>query len=298
MVQVRALVLGASGLLGSNVTRTFLDVGVETVGTFHSTEPSFDARLERVDVTESDAVENLLDDVEPTVVVNCTAMVDVDACERQPERAERVNATAVENVADHCNQRGVELVHVSTDYVFSGEQSERYVEDDRPRPVQVYGQTKLAGDRAVLDAHRRPVIVRPAFIYGIHGATGDLSGFPAWVREKVRDGGDVPLFTDQHVTPSRAGQVATTIRELVERGETGVFHVASRSRVTPFEFGELLAETLDEPTERLRPASMADVDRLARRPTSTGLAVDAIDTALGRRQPTLAEDIEAISTAC
>src|SRR5699024_1167534 len=133
------------------------------------------------------------------------------------------------------------------------------------------------GEQAVRKEHTAPVIVRLSFVYGIHGSTGSLVGFPAWVRDRLREGETTPLFTDQRVTASRAGQVAETLLDL-PTDTTGTFHVASRSCVTPYEFGNRIRERLGTSDELLIEGSQSDVDRSAPRPADTCLNVSRIET--------------------
>jgi dTDP-4-dehydrorhamnose reductase len=290
------LVIGANGLVGSNVLDQLIKEESRVVGTFHSDSPAIDRDCYQLDITESEAVRSVFKNIEPNTVVNCAAMTDVDACEQAPSRAKAVNTTAAETVAEVAAETGATLAHFSTDYVFSGDQTAPYVEADEPAPKQVYGETKLAGEKAVFDHHPDPVVVRPSFVYGIHRGTGELTGFPAWVRDQLRAGDDIPLFTDQRVSPTRAGQVASITRELLDTGATGLFHTTARSCVTPFEFGTRITERLDCSSDRLVRSSMAAVDRTAQRPTNSCLAVDKIESTLGRRQPTVRNDLESISS--
>jgi dTDP-4-dehydrorhamnose reductase len=190
---------------------------------------------------------------------------------------------------------GAKLVHFSTDYVFSGEQTTSYTEADQPDPKQHYGETKLTGEKLAFDQHPDPVVVRPSFVYGIHRGTDELTGFPAWVRDKLQTGEDVPLFTDQHVSPTRAGQLASVVRELLETDTTGLFHTTARGCLTPFEFGTRIAALMDFSEDRLVQSSRTDLDRDAPRPVNSCLAVDKVESALGRQQPTVEADLEAIA---
>jgi dTDP-4-dehydrorhamnose reductase len=291
------LVIGATGLVGSNVLDQLVDEGSRVVGTYRSKPPSIDVESRRLDITDSETVRTVFEDIEPNAVLNCAAMTDVDACEREPDRATAVNETAAATVAGLAAETGAGLVHFSTDYVFAGDRAAAYTEADEPAPKQVYGETKLAGEQAVFDRHPDPVVVRPSFVYGIHRGTDELTGFPAWVRNRLQAGDDVPLFTDQRVSPTRAGQVASVARELLAAGATGLFHTTPRSCVTPFEFGQRIAELLDYPSDRLTRSSMAAVDREAPRPTNSCLAVGKVESALGRRQPTVRADLESIAGA-
>lgn len=291
------LALGTSGLLGSNVLQAAIDRGYRVAGTYRSTEPSADADLFRLDLPDEEGFRGLLDAVDPDTVVNCAAMTDVDACESRPDRARAVNATAPGELARACDEAGVGFVQVSTDYVFDGDGTGRYSETAEPNPVQRYGETKLAGERLVREAHDRPLVVRPSFIYGIHRDTGALTGFPSWVRDELRAGESVPLFTDQRVTPSRAWTTAVTTLALAERGASGTYHVASTSCVSPYEFGELIRRMVGAPSDRLERGRLSDVDRPAARPPNTCLDVSKVTATLERPQPALETELEAIADA-
>lgn len=294
---MRLLVVGANGLLGSAVVAAGRRRNWDVRGTFHSTRPDFEIPLTRFDLREHAAFAELLDRDAPDAVVNCAAMTDVDACEDQPARAQELNGEAPGTLAAACEAAGVEFVHVSTDYVFDGTADEPYSEAAVTNPVQVYGESKAAGERAVREASETALLPRLSFVWGIHRGSGDLAGLPAWVRERLRSGADVPLFTDQWVTPTRAGQAAETILALLEGQNAGVYHVACRSCVTPYDFGELLVEHLDGTdggAESLVAGSLADVERAATRPRRTCLDVEKVGTALGRPQPTLREDVAAV----
>jgi len=292
---MRVLVFGAAGLLGSNVVETGSIRDHDVVGTVRSTDPAFDRPLYRVDLRERNEVRGVLEETLPDVVVNCAAMTDVDECERSPDVARTVNASAPGWMAETCADLGARLVHVSTDYVYRGDARSPYSEDDQTAPIQAYGKTKLAGDRAVMDSSVDGIVVRPSFVYGVHRASEELTGFPAWVSGRIRRGERTELFDDQRVTPSRAGQVATTVYELLESRAVGTYHVASRSCVTPHRFGRMVGELTGEPTDVLERGSTDD-DRPAARPAYTCLDVDRVERELDRPQPTLRDDLAAIAS--
>jgi dTDP-4-dehydrorhamnose reductase len=245
-----------------------------------------------VDITNYDVVEKAVTDADPDAVVNCAAMTDVDGCESAPNSAHAVNADAVGNLASSAAEHGSKFVHTSTDYVFDGASDTPYSEDAAPSPLQVYGESKLAGERQARQAHPNALIARLSFVYGRTPA-GELTGFPAWVRDTVTDGESVPLFTDQYVTPTRTGSAAETILDLLGTDTSGTLNIACRSCVTPAEFGRELLSALALP-ERIEPKSMDAQDRPAERPTHTCFDVSRVESILGRAQPTLAEDVSAL----
>jgi dTDP-4-dehydrorhamnose reductase len=300
---MRLLVTGANGLLGSNTIAKALARDWDCVGTYHSTEPVFETPLHELDIRDGEQFTAILDAHDLDAVLNCAAMTDVDGCEENQEQAHAVNGQAPGELARVCEDRNLAFCHVSTDYVFDGRMERQYDESAETNPIQVYGESKLAGEHAVRQAHNTPVLARLSFVYGIHHSTGTLTGFPAWVSNRLRDGETTPLFTDQHVTPSRAGQAAETLLDLLGTEATGTFHIASRSCVTPSEFGEMLRKRLDAsnsvdvPAELLTEGSQSSVNRPATRPAHTCLDVEQVERTLGREQPTLADDLDSIAGA-
>lgn len=294
---MRALILGANGLLGSNVVSAARARGWDAVGTYHSERPPFQVALHQLDIRDREGFVSLVDRFDPDAVINCAAATDVDGCEADPELARAVNGHAPGHLATVCAERDTSFVHVSTDYVFDGRAETPYEESAEPNPIQVYGETKLRGEEAVRNADDDSSIVRLSFVYGIHRGSGELEGFPAWVRDRLATGEETPLFTDQRVTPSRAGSAAATMLDLLDAGANGTFHVASWSCVTPYEFGDEIRARMDAPPDLIGRGSQADVDRPAERPQYTCLDVSKVEAELGRPQPTLAEDLEAIADA-
>lgn len=294
---MRVLVTGSGGLLGSNVVMEAVDAGHSVVGTYHMTEPELPAPCRRLDVRDHDAFRTLVEEFEPDVVVNCAAMTNVDECESRPGRADEVNGRAPGRLAAVCNEGEIEFVHISTDYVFDGESELKYAEDAEPNPVQAYGRSKLLGERRVRKTHSSPLVVRLSFVYGVNRATGALEGFPTWVLSQLGSGEAVPLFVDQHVTPSRAGQTAETVFELIADQANGTYHVACRDCVSPYGFGETICEQVGADGSLLTSSTMDDISRAASRPAHTCFSVERVEEQLGRVQPDLAADLRAIEDA-
>jgi len=294
---MHVLVLGSNGLLGSNVVTSAQNRNWTVSATYHSSCPSFDLPRYQLDIRDTDGVREVIAETKPDLVVNCAAMTDVDGCEKYPEIAREINARAPGEIAGVCAERGIRFLHVSTDYVFDGMTTGKYREEAQTNPLQVYGTSKRAGERVVEESAVDALIVRVSFLYGIKRSTGQLTGFPAWVQRRLNDGERTPLFTDQNVTPTRAGQAADVLCDLLDSGVSGTFHVASRSCVTPYEFGMRLVQLLNADSALLSEGSQKDVEREAERPSNTCLDVSRLERTLDRRQPTLKDDLESISWA-
>lgn len=293
------LVIGGTGLLGSNVVRRAAERGA-TVSATHRPEsdalPDVTAETHTLDLHDPERVEALLDRISPDFVVNCAAMTDVDACEDEMDRANAVNGDAPGVLAGVCAARDIDFVHVSTDYVFDGRLRRPYREGDVPNPLQIYGESKLAGERAVRAAHPSPLLVRLSFVYGIHRGTDQLSGFPAWVCDRLATGSDVPLFTDRWITPTRAGRAADVILDLAAENATGTFHVSASDCHTPYSFGEqIVAQLPDASDDRLRASCSDEVDTAAPRPTYSCLETAKVERALGREEPDVATSVQSIA---
>ena len=291
---MQLLVIGAGGLLGGNIVTVARDRGWTVAGTYHSERPDFDCPLYQLDVRSRSDCETVCKEIGPDAVINCAAATDVDGCETDRERANAVNETGARTVAKVAREQEAALVHTSTDYVFDGTRESRYPESAPANPIQAYGRSKLAGEEAVRDVYGSAIIARLSFVYGRTQPEGELSGFPAWVRETALAGDTVPLFTDQHVTPSQAETTARTLLDLLDVGAAGTYNVACRSCITPYEFGETLLEELGLSTDSLEPSSLDLIERDAPRPAYTCLDTSKVETELGRPQPMLTEDIAAL----
>ncbi|WP_224268023.1 SDR family oxidoreductase [Haloprofundus salinisoli] len=295
------LVVGGSGLLGSNVVHLAADRGLSVGATFRSCPelvPTSATKRVRFDLRNADQFGSLLEQTVPDLVVNCAAMTDVDGCEHNPDHARLVNGEIPGALAGACASRDIHFVHVSTDYIFDGRLRRSYREDDVANPLQVYGQSKHLSERTVCRAHPIPLIVRLSFVYGVHATTDVLTGFPAWVRDRLDSEDNAPLFTDQWTTPTRAGYAAETILNLYDAGATGTFHVASSECCSPYEFGTKIVDFVpDASGDQLVQSSQSDVERAARRPTHTCLATEKIESELGHRVPRIETDLNTIADA-
>ena len=262
------LVTGATGMLGRDLMRVARRVGMDATGL---------ARAE-LDVTDTAAIEATLARLRPRVVVNCAAWTDVDGAEDHAQQARAVNADGAANLARAASAAGAPLVHISTDYVFDGnaprdEAGARrpYLESDPTSPRSVYGQTKLAGEQAVLAASPRHTVVRSSWLFGTGGANfADTMIRLAGEREAVQ------VVTDQVGCPTWTGHLAPALLGLLEREATGLVHLAGSGHVSWHDFAvEIFRQA--ELDCRVEPASSAQLARRAPRPAWSALASERDD---------------------
>ena len=190
------------------------------------------AALDRraLDVADAGAVDRAVEQHAPDLVVNAAAYTNVDACEKEPELAYAANALGPRNLAQSCERRGCELLHVSTNYVFDGEGERPYEPFDPPRPTSVYGRTKLAGEEHVMRLTNRWYVVRTAGVYG----RGNN-----FVRTMLRVAGERDRLTvkdDEYGSPTHARDLAEGIVRVVEEGSYGLYHLTNGGACSWYEF--------------------------------------------------------------
>lgn len=252
---MRWMITGSGGQLGRCLVRR-LDAGQG-----HRLAAAVDRA--HLDVTDRAAVAAALDAARPDVVANAAAFTWVDRCESEPELAWRVNAEAPGLLAEECAVRAIRLVHISTDYVFDGQGSRPYTEEDLTAPRSEYGRSKLEGERQVRAALPAALIVRTSWLFGPgRNFIATMLGF-AQKRRAEADASPLRVVDDQFGSPTYAGDLAGWILQLVERNARGLYHLTNRGVATWWEvarealdlggFGDILIERVAS-SEFLRPA--------------------------------------------
>lgn len=278
----RLLVIGASGLLGSKLmeqTRGRYDA----MGTYNPVVDGKDLwRLEALDIGSKDEVEALFKKASPDVVILTAAMTNVDACEKQHVVANRVNASGPALVARACKTNGTRLVHVSTDYVFDGRKDRRYTEKDMPRPISVYGSSKLAGEKAVLSSLPTAAIARTAVLYGWNPIEGK-ENFVTWSLKKLRAGEKVTMFKDQRISPTLADDLASALLGIADSDASGIFHVSGPDCLDRVECGKLIARVFGLDEGLVVPVRSDSLSLPAKRPAYSCLDVTKVEKLLDRK---------------
>jgi len=217
---MKVVIIGAAGLLGRALCRAF--------SSDWSVIPVTHADVDICDLPHTKA---LIDCARPDVVINAAAYTDVDECESNPERAFSANALGARNVAIACRTITASHVCVSTDYVFDGEKEAPYVESDPPAPLNVYGWSKLAGERAVQRSNPRSFIVRTSWLYGDGG-----DDFVHAILTAAQARQDLAVASDQRGTPTWVDDLAHQIRTLVFCETFGIYHASSEGSCTRYAF--------------------------------------------------------------
>ncbi len=259
------LVTGAHGMLGSEVVRTLSSrhtvIGVD---------------IEGFDIRDAAATLDTIRRASPDIIVNCAAYTDVDGAESRRELAFAVNADGAGNVARAAAEIGALIIQVSTDYVFDGESDSPYTESDTPNPLNVYGESKLAGEKAVAESGAEYLTLRTAWLYG-HGR-------PNFVETMLRLAGEqkrLRVVDDQEGMPTSAADLAMIIASLLSAGVRGVVNATNSGSCTWFAFARRILDLSGSSDVVIEPVRTGEFLRAAKRPRRAVLSLARLTESLG-----------------
>jgi len=292
---MKIVLLGATGQVGRELMRVLPDLG-EVVACDRA----------KADLERPAEVVALLARARPDVIVNAAAYTAVDRAESEPDRARLVNATAVAAIAAEAARQDALFVHYSTDYVFDGTALDPYRETDEPRPLSVYGATKLSGERAVAAAGGRHWIFRTSWVYAPHGAN-----FLRTILRLAGERDELAVVADQTGAPTSAALIADVTAEVLRRSRDpaaavpeGLYHIAPRGAVSWHGYAlAILAAArahgmrLRTCPEAVRPLTTAEYPTAARRPANSLLCTVKLEAALASPLANWQDDVTATVAA-
>lgn len=220
--------------------------------------------IEELDITSAEAVEAFVRGEEIDVVVNCAAYTAVDMAEEQEEVADRINHRAVAILAKACAQHNATLIHISTDYIFSGNASTPYTEEDMPAPHSAYGRTKLAGERAIEASGCRNIILRTAWLYSEFGRN-----FVKTIRNLLSTRNGIKVVNDQIGTPTYAGDLAEAIVAIIDGGQLhkcGTYNYSNLGESSWYDFAVEIGKMSGYKGCIISPCTTAEYPTKAQRP--------------------------------
>jgi len=247
---VRILVLGHKGMLGSDVLLE-LKESHEVTG----------LDKEDIDITSASACEDAVNRYLPEVIINAAAYTDVDGCEAHPEECMAINSLGVKNIAEACRQKNIVIVHFSTDYVFDGTSDEPYREDHVCSPINIYGVSKLAGERHLFSLSANYLLIRTAWLFGKNG-----KNFVQAIFNKARTSNKLEVVDDQFGSPTYTKDLAAALKVLLERNIKGVFHITNRGACSWFQFAKRILQEIALDGVQVCPIKSEQLQRPAKRP--------------------------------
>ncbi len=275
---MKLMITGSHGQLGNELI-SCLKSGRSEIGDIPpqlSDCEIFPVDIDELDITDLSAVRKYIGEKKPDVIINCAAMTNVDGCETALQTAFRVNALGVRNLAVCAEETGAKLIHVSTDYVFSGDAQKPYAEWDTVNPQSVYGASKALGEKYALSFCRRSFIVRTSWLYGYIG-----KNFVKTVRRVLRERGGMTVVNDQRGNPTNANDLAHHLLLLAVTEEYGIYHCTGSGECTWFEFARKIAELSGFDPETVKPCTSEEYPTPTKRPAYSSLRNLALECTVG-----------------
>jgi dTDP-4-dehydrorhamnose reductase len=253
---MKIAVIGANGQLGFDLVKVFKNAEYEIFPLTHAD----------IDVTEFKISKKILKTIQPEVVINCAAYVRVDDAEDLGYKAFAVNALGARNTALICKDLNSILVYISTDFVFDGRKMQPYTEEDIPNPLNVYGNSKMAGEYFVRNTLENNYIIRSSSLFGVAGASGKGGNFVETMIKKARNREEIKVVDDMIMSLTYTKDAAEMIRNmLTKKLPFGIYHVANRGQCSWYEFARVIFETLGMDAS-LSPTKTNVLQSKARRP--------------------------------
>ena len=220
---MKIVVIGSAGRLGAALVREYQ--GKYDVAGFNHAQ---------LDVSNLDKIRGKLGGTHFDVLINAAAFTKVDLCETQPDQAFRINAEAPRVLAEICGEKNAKLIHFSTDYVFDGEKRAPYTEEDKANPISIYGESKLAGEKNVLDAQNRHLVVRVSWVFG-----PDRPSFIDGMIRRAQENEKVDAIADKFSTPTYTHDIARMLPQFFDGdGEGGILHFANAGKCSWQEYAQ------------------------------------------------------------
>lgn len=266
---IKVAVLGASGVLGQSLVSALVKQQYR----------AFPLDIEDLDITDHHSVNIALTPVKPDVVINAAAYTDVDGCETKKELAFDVNGRGAGNVADVATAIGSPIIQISTDYIFDGEKESPYLPDDKPDPINIYGESKLLGEELVRERAPEHLIIRSSWLFGPGG-----KNFVDTMLSLAEEHETLKVVKDQQGSPTYSKHLANAIVDLISKDLRGTHHLTNSGTCSWYEFAnEILKQNGIE--IKVQPVSSAEFPRPAPRPANSVLDCSSTYEALGEPLP-------------
>ena len=274
---MKILLTGANGLLGRHLVKKLAEKGYEVIATAKGESKinsisNGKVKFFSLDITDGAAVNKLMDEVRPDVLLHTAAMTQVDECELNKVDCWNTNVTATRFLIDSAKETKSRIIFISTDFVFDGLHGP-YKEEDEPNPVNYYGSTKLAAEKAVIQSGLDWAIVRTVLVVG-NTEDGQRQNILTWVKEKLEKGETIKVVDDQVRTPTYVEDLADGIILILEKKSKGIFHIAGKDTLTPYQIARQTAEFLKLNSKLIEKSDASNFTQAALRPPTTGFKID------------------------
>lgn len=262
-------VTGSKGLLGQEVVKAFSYSGYEVLPLPH----------QELDITNQQQVMELFASTLPAILVNCAAYTAVDKAEEELEKANLINGLGVRNLAIACKQFNISIIHISTDYVFNGQNEKPYCIFDKREPLNAYGYSKYLGEKYLETIQPNYYLIRTSWLFGAGGPN-----FVASILKAAKMQPEIKVVNDQWGCPTYAVDLAAALVDLVETGAIGVYHITNQGVTSWYEFAKLIIQKAGLDTI-VKPVTSEEFPRSALRPKNSVLDSFPLKETIGRLLP-------------
>ena len=292
----KILVTGSNGLLGQKIIYGYKnDASVELIATARGVNRMQDKSgysFVEMDIANREQVFTVLREQKPDTVINTAAMTNVDACEEDKAGCDLLNVTAVQHLADACSELNIHLIHLSTDFIFDGENGP-YAEDDEPNPLSYYGASKLLAEKIVEKCTCPWAIVRTVLVIGITEGMS-RSNIVLWAKGALEKGQTINVVDDQFRTPTLAEDLADGCMLVAKQKARGVFNISGKDFMSIYELVQQVAHHFKLPKNLIQKSSSNNLNQAAKRPPITGFILEKAMEQLGYNPHSFTEALEII----
>jgi len=272
---MKILLTGSNGLLGQKLVKLITnqsnhDLIATARGKNRLTDGNY--TFKSLDITKREEVDQAIDALKPDVIINTAAMTNVDFCEADKEGCDALNIDAVEHLIKACERNNTFLIHLSTDFIFDGENGP-YDEEAQPNPLSYYGESKLKSEELVKASGIDWAIVRTVLVYGI-AENMSRSNIILWVKKSLEDQIHINVVDDQWRTPTLAEDLAKGCLLIAEKKAKGVFNISGKDLLTPYEMAIKTADYFQLDKKYITKTNGSKFKQVAKRPAKTGFKLN------------------------
>lgn len=288
----RILLTGANGLLGQKLVEKIAanpDWDFLATGRGEARFVTPDVRYAQMDIENANDVQRVFAEFKPEIVIHSAAMTNVDACELDQEASYKANVVATENLLKAAEEHNSFFLHLSTDFIFSGEDGP-YDEKAEADPVNYYGECKLEAEKKVMQAKLRWAIARTVLVYGVTPGMS-RSNIILWVKKSLEEGKDIQVVDDQLRSPTLAEDLADGCLLIAEKEAEGIWNISGKEMLTPYQMAMQTAEYFNLDASHINRTDSTIFKQPAKRPPKTGFLIDKAVRELNYRPHSFKEGI-------
>ena len=294
---MKILVTGSNGLLGQKLVSLLQNENhhyLIATARGKSALPINRGEYHSLDTTNEGDVDRIVTSTKPDVIINTAAMTQVDQCETDREQCWNANVTSVEYLVRACLKNNAHLIHVSTDFIFDGSHGP-LDENEKPNPVNYYGESKLAAENVIINSTISWGILRTVLVFGI---TEDMSrsNIVLWVKNSLEQGKTIQVVNDQWRTPTLAEDLATGCLLAAEQKARGIYNISGKDFMSPYDIAIQTADFFKLNNSLIKPTDSTQFKQTAARPLTTGFIIDKARKELGYEPHSFAEGLSILAS--